>query len=125
MSAAAHTPATPAAPATTPPDDDFGLGALDLPTAEATTAPPAVTEALPDFAADFGLDGLDLDLPSSPSTEAETADSNDPLNTKLDLAQEFAMIGDSEGARTLIEEVLSEAQGTLKTRAQKMLNELE
>jgi pilus assembly protein FimV len=35
------------------------------------------------------------------------------------------MIGDSEGARTLIEEVLSEAQGTLKTRAQKMLNELE
>jgi pilus assembly protein FimV len=88
-----------------------------------------VTDALPDFAADFaadfGLDGLDLDLPSSPSTEAETTDSNDPLNTKLDLAQEFAMIGDSEGARTLIEEVLSEAQGTLKTRAQKMLNELE
>lgn len=123
--AAFDTPATPAAPATTPPDDDFGLGALDLPTAEATTAPPAVTEALPDFAADFGLDGLDLDPPSSPSTEAETADSNDPLNTKLDLAQEFAMIGDSEGARTLIEEVLSEAQGTLKTRAQKMLNELE
>lgn len=119
------TPATPAAPATTPPDDDFGLGALDLPTAEAATAPPAVTDALPDFAADFGLDGLDLDLPSSPSTEAETTDSNDPLNTKLDLAQEFSMIGDSEGARTLIEEVLSEAQGTLKTRAQKMLNELE
>ena len=119
------TPAPPAAPATTPPDDDFGLGALDLPTAEAATAPPAVTDALPDFAADFGLDGLDLDLPSSPSTEAETTDSNDPLNTKLDLAQEFSMIGDSEGARTLIEEVLSEAQGTLKTRAQKMLNELE
>ena len=119
------TPAPPAAPATTPPDDDFGLGALDLPTAEAATAPPVVTDALPDFAADFGLDGLDLDPPSSPSTEAETTDSNDPLNTKLDLAQEFAMIGDSEGARTLIEEVLSEAQGTLKTRAQKMLNELE
>nr|MBP7940750.1 fimbrial protein FimV [Comamonas sp.] len=116
---------TPAAPATTPPDDDFGLGALDLPTAEAATAPPAVTDALPDFAADFGLAGLDLDPPSSPSTEAETTDSNDPLNTKLDLAQEFSMIGDSEGARTLIEEVLSEAQGTLKTRAQKMLNELE
>lgn len=51
--------------------------------------------------------------------------SADALSTKLDLAQEFAAIGDSEGARSLIEEVLAEATGTLKVRAEKMLNELD
>ena len=50
---------------------------------------------------------------------------DDPLSTKLDLAQEFNAIGDSEGARSLIEEVLAEASGPLKERAQKMLSEID
>jgi len=49
---------------------------------------------------------------------------DDPLATKLALAQEFNTIGDSDGARTLIEEVIAEASGDLKARAQKMLSEL-
>lgn len=95
--------------------DDFGLGGLDL-----GAAP---TESIPDLSADFGLSDLNLDAPTPES--AASSDAGDPLTTKLDLAQEFSMIGDSEGARTLIEEVLAEAQGVLKTRAQKMLSELD
>jgi pilus assembly protein FimV len=48
----------------------------------------------------------------------------DPLATKLALAHEFNAIGDSDGARTLIEEVIAESSGDLKARAQRMLSEL-
>ena len=48
----------------------------------------------------------------------------DPLATKLALAQEFNAIGDPDGARTLAQEVLAEAQGDLKHAAQKFLAEI-
>jgi pilus assembly protein FimV len=78
---------------------------------------------------DFDLGSLDLDLgpASEPAATAEPVHNlaDDPLSTKLDLAQEFNAIGDSEGARALVEEVLAEASGPLKERAQKMLSELD
>ena len=37
---------------------------------------------------------------------------------------QFNAIGDTDGARTLIEEVVAEATGALKTRAQRLLAEL-
>ena len=82
---------------------------------------------------EFDLDSisLDLDTPTPagsavPDEEATAAASlpDDPLATKLALAQEFNTIGDSDGARTLIEEVIAESTGALKARAQKMLSEL-
>jgi pilus assembly protein FimV len=48
----------------------------------------------------------------------------DPLATKFALAQEFNAIGDPDGARSLAEEVLAEASGDLKSRAQKFLAEI-
>jgi pilus assembly protein FimV len=48
----------------------------------------------------------------------------DPLATKLSLAEEFHAIGDDDGARVLAEEVLAEASGNLKIRAQKFLSSL-
>ena len=51
-------------------------------------------------------------------------DDSDPLATKLALAEEFNAIGDADGARTLIEEVVAESSGALKIRAQRMLAEL-
>jgi len=84
---------------------------------------------------DFDLDSISLDLktPASEVTAAVPMDepttasgdlADDPLATKLALAQEFNTIGDSDGARTLIEEVIAEASGDLKARAQKLLSEL-
>ena len=84
---------------------------------------------------DLGDLSLDLDSPTEPAraqpapTLAEPAITSsalpdDPLATKLALAEEFNAIGDSEGARTLIEEVIAESSGELKTRAQRLLSEL-
>ena len=135
-----NVPAVEAAPAAAPEITtieglDFDLGgetpavpSLDsLPTADAE-APTPVTPATP-AAANFDLGSLDLDLGSvdAPAPTAQDVHNlaDDPLSTKLDLAQEFNTIGDSEGARALIEEVLAEASGPLKDRAQKMLSEID
>ena len=48
----------------------------------------------------------------------------DPLATKLALAEEFNAIGDPDGARSLAEEVLAEASGDLKSKAQRFLAEI-
>ncbi|MEG1456508.1 MAG: FimV/HubP family polar landmark protein, partial [Comamonas sp.] len=72
---------------------------------------------------------LSLDLgdtaPAEALSQSSQAAAEDPLATKLALAQEFAAIGDSDGARTLIEEVIEESQGELKERAQRLLSEID
>lgn len=78
---------------------------------------------------DFDLGDLSLDLTgpggltaSQPAnTPADEPLPDDPLATKLALAEEFNTIGDSEGARTLVEEVIAESSGELKARAQRLL----
>jgi pilus assembly protein FimV len=50
--------------------------------------------------------------------------SGDPLARKLELAEEFRQIGDMEGARDLLEEVVAKAGGALRSRAQAMLDAL-
>ena len=123
-----------------------------LQTTQAPLAPAAVDEALPDVAfgytnpapltasqapltppasadsgmLEFDLGTLSLDLeplPAAASAES-AADAEDPLATKLALADEFVSIGDDDGARALIEEVIAEASGDLKTRAQRALSSL-
>jgi pilus assembly protein FimV len=89
------------------------------------TAGPAQTAVKLDF--DFGDLSLDLDAPVAPTSSAASADlaaQEDPLATKLALAEEFSAIGDHEGARALMEEVLAQATGDLKTSAQAALDKL-
>jgi pilus assembly protein FimV len=68
-------------------------------------------------ALDFGSLGAD-------STQQPPLESADPLTRKLELAEEFRQIGDKEGARDLLEEVLAKATGPLKARAQSLLDGL-
>lgn len=124
------TPAeTPAEAAPTPTFDTplFELENGDAPKAGATPADPAAEPAF-DFL-EFDLGGLSLDLgdtaPAEALSQSSQAAAEDPLATKLALAQEFAAIGDSDGARTLIEEVIEESQGELKERAQRLLSEID
>ncbi|RZS58309.1 FimV/HubP family polar landmark protein [Sphaerotilus mobilis] len=51
-------------------------------------------------------------------------DGSDPLARKLELAEEFNQIGDFEGARDLLQEVIDNADGTLRAKAQAMLDKL-
>jgi pilus assembly protein FimV len=55
---------------------------------------------------------------------AEPIDPSDPLSRKLELAEEFRQIGDMEGARDLLEEVVAKGSGSVKARAQSLLDGL-
>ncbi len=55
---------------------------------------------------------------------AEEEDHADPLERKLELAEEFRQIGDMEGSRDLLQEVIAKASGALKMKAQGMLDDL-
>ena len=63
--------------------------------------------------------------PTTPGNLDDVAlDNSDPLVRKLELAEEFRQIGDIDGARDLLEEVLVKAKGTLHAKAQAMLDAL-
>ncbi len=90
---------------------------LDL---DAATAELGTPQADAKPASEDTLDGLD-DLSSLEVDDDGTAD---PLETKLSLAREFEAIGDTDGARSLAEEVEAEASGALKDRARAFLAQL-
>ena len=111
-------PAAPAAAATADSgmiEFDLGALSLDLPntTESATAAAPAKAPAAPG-----------PDAGSTGGFEESGGSGGDPLATKFALAQEFNAIGDPDGARSLAEEVLAEASGELKHRAQRFLAEI-
>jgi pilus assembly protein FimV len=93
---------------------DFDLGA---PAPEATERSDVGGEAFADF-----------EESKPPAEEFATSDygvpTDDQLARKLELAEEFRQIGDMEGARDLLEEVVAKADGALKTKAQGMLDRL-
>lgn len=68
--------------------------------------------------------GLDTPAAAAQPTEAPALENEDPLETKLALAEEFVSIGDEDGARALIEEVMAEATGTTREKAQRALSNL-
>lgn len=120
---------------------------MDL-TPAAPPPPAAAPAAAPDAGMiefDLGALSLDLDKPAAAPAELDTDDAplstagaplttagaplgddagTDPLATKLALAEEFNAIGDPDGARSLAEEVVAEASGELKNRAQRFLAEI-
>lgn len=74
---------------------------------------------------EFDLSSLSLELNAPADAGPEIAPTTeDPLATKLALAQEFSAIGDDDGARALIEEVIAEATGDVKIKAQEALSKL-
>jgi len=102
---------------------DFDLADLPL-TPPAPAAPTAKTRsAAPDSGFDAGLDFSDTGA-SPDAGPPSTLEDGDPLARKLELAEEFRQIGDIEGARDLLEEVVAKAEGTLKHKAQGMLDGL-
>jgi pilus assembly protein FimV len=107
--------AVPPVPAPASDGLDFDLGDL------APAAPPGPAPA-PAPAADTSLDFGDFAIGTEPAPEPP--DTNDPLARKLELAEEFRQIGDLEGARDLLEEVLAKADGSLRAKAQGMLDKL-
>jgi pilus assembly protein FimV len=90
-------------------DFDFGDLSLDLEPSGGKGAEHAVVDTV-----EAGLPDLDLGA----------ADDAEPMARKIELADEFRRIGDHEGARELLEEVVSKADGPLRNRAQALLEAL-
>jgi pilus assembly protein FimV len=119
-------------PATSARAKGFGSAGTEPPP-NATSVPPGAS-APASMGFDFDLSGLsdkpaERETPSQPVFESidlpgTTDDADDPLTRKLELAEEFRQIGDTEGARDLLQEVVAKATGPLKSRAQGLLDEL-
>ncbi|MGE0348829.1 FimV/HubP family polar landmark protein [Hydrogenophaga sp.] len=101
---------------------------IDLGTAGHTDEEPQSQPVAAPEMMSFDLNNLNLDLGTPPTQEEVTSagrlTEENPLETKLSLAEEFRAIGDFEGARSLAEEVLAEASGSLKTKAGTFLADL-
>ena len=131
------------APSARRPQDDSM--SLDFPTSKsASLRSESPSDKLPE-PEPFDLSGisLDLDLPAGDDektvprlakTNAKFDDSDlpsldddgndDPLARKIELAEEFRQIGDKDGARDLLNEVVAKASGAVKSKAQSMLADL-
>jgi pilus assembly protein FimV len=111
-------------PAVEPPESkiDFAveLPEIDLPT---DLAAPAAAQSAPLMA----LPEIDMDSASMSATPAAAgSDADDPeVSTKLELAQAYEEMGDREGARELLNEVLSEGSTAQQAIARARLDQLE
>ena len=113
----------------TPPDDGLSFSIEPPPTPAPVATAAVIDNGMLEF--DMGSLSLDLDAPvtESPTLAKATAvtptvTAAGPLDTKFALAEEFRALGDMDGARSLAEEVVAQAQGTLRSKAQAFLNAL-
>ncbi len=81
---------------------------------------------------DSVLSGIDLSDFGDEDTKTETADVNlgsevvddDEIETKLDLANAYAEMGDADGAKSIIEEIMDEGNTAQKAKAEAILKNL-
>ena len=127
---AASDPTTIALKAAAPPADDggldFDLASFPEPTFDVSPPPAPRANSGETSILDFGDFGVESPAPAGAGEGGGEVDlgTDNPLARKLELAEEFRQIGDLEGARDLLEEVVSKAEGTLKSKAQGMLDQL-
>lgn len=115
-------------------DIDLDLGIPDTPPAsssgptEVSLPPRTVHIAIPDGEDDLslmqtqthGLPRLDGEGESAP----ETATDSEEVNTKIELARAYEEMGDKEGARELLQEVLGEGSPAQQDKAREMISRL-
>jgi pilus assembly protein FimV len=96
---------------------------LDFPV-ESTREQPAVGARK----VDLDLGGGSIDLPGSPTEELAVPDLEpvtlSEVGTKLDLARAYVDMGDPDGARNILNEVLSEGSASQKQEAQRLIESL-
>jgi pilus assembly protein FimV len=116
-------PAAPAEGAAAAPEPSSGLD-FDL---KLDDLPAAKPEEKPAAALDLGSISLDLGTPSDATTVAP-AGSTDPkwqeVATKLDLAKAYEEMGDKNGARELLNEVMKDGDAAQKGQAEQLLAKL-
>ena len=120
-------PPAPSAPRTVPGNlapDSMRMDLDDL--GGDTIQPSGDTRPSGDTTLDFGnfASSEQGGLSEGGATTPGQLDEADPLARKLELADEFRQIGDMEGARDLLEEVVAKSAGALRAKARAMLDAL-
>ena len=130
----------PSAPAPSPAAVDrtekFDFSLIEAARTEAMPQPaapapaPAPAPAAPDYSTQaHKLADLDLDLDkveaASNASSAPLYEGEDAVGTKLDLARAYLDMGDPEGARSMLQEVLSEGTETQQAEARRLLAEID
>ena len=65
------------------------------------------------------------ETPAAPEgTPGEFLSADDAVGTKLDLARAYLDMGDPEGARSMLQEVLAEGSASQKSEAQRLLADI-
>jgi pilus assembly protein FimV len=101
------------------------LESFDSASTDELTAPQETGETV-DNSLEFDLDGFDLgagEVEDSETGDGELADM-DEVSTKLDLARAYIDMGDSDGARSILDEVIEEGTEEQKNEALGILQRL-
>ena len=111
---------------------DFDLDADDMPATHTLPPPPAAAEtafnfdALPpvDYAKEAHREADAAVAPAPLPVDDDEFPGEDGVGTKLDLAKAYLDMGDPEGARSMLEEVLAEGNDTQKGEARRLMSEI-
>lgn len=125
--AAASASAPSAAPAASDGGFDFDLSSLSLDSGEDKTKTMPVTstpENEKTAAFNIGDISLDLDSGSAAVADAGPGGGGDASSTKLELARAYVEIGDKDGAKEILQEVMREGSAAQKQEAQALLSSL-
>ena len=125
-------PGAPEAEVGTPDGTDYqqSMFSLDAESLQAlsaaSSAKVSVAEKAPPISAEPSFDLSSIALEPAPSPQAApAAPGTDRLGATLALAEQFLEIGEKEGARALLEEVISGDDGSLRQRATSLLSKAE
>lgn len=101
---------------------------IELPTQDpVTVASAAAATSGADAGLDFKIDGLNLSLEGEPKTVAAAAEKDGhwyDVQTKFDLAKAYQEMGDRDGAKEILQEVIKEGDAQQKTQAKTLLDSL-
>jgi pilus assembly protein FimV len=94
-----------------------------------TTASAPVEAPITDTGLDFKLDIPDLDLGEKPSADTAAAGGEKDghwydVQTKFDLAKAYQEMGDKDGAKEILQEVIKEGDSEQQSQAKKLLETL-
>ncbi|MGH7185934.1 MAG: FimV/HubP family polar landmark protein, partial [Pseudomonadota bacterium] len=101
---------------------------IEMPTQDPVTASssPAARSGA-DAGLDFKLDGLDMSLDGEPKTVAAGAEKDGhwyDVQTKFDLAKAYQEMGDRDGAKEILREVIKEGDSEQKAQAKTLMDSL-
>jgi len=104
-------------------DFNIDLPPLDVPAAEPEAAPTA--DAGLDFKIDVGDLNINLDDTSTQTAPSESKDGHwYDVQQKFDLAKAYQEMGDNDGAREILQEVIKEGDAEQQDQAQKLLSSI-